>query len=176
MKKLQDAGSKDDIKVPLRVLRDEIGRVFFSGYVTSLHRLLQLSWHFYPVIQDCRWSTIGNANYCKPDMQLTGRVQIIAEWVTRRQRILKRCSNCMICWRKTARILLRVVAPSLPRRKLLPHSCLMSYATDLFAWCGTHMLSSPTSRTCMSHLLDMQAAIFTTSKQGMHPHEAVAVD
>ena len=29
--KLQDAGSKDDIKVPLRVLRDEIGRAFFSG-------------------------------------------------------------------------------------------------------------------------------------------------
>lgn len=31
--KIQEAGSKDDIKVPLRVLRDEIGRAFFSGYV-----------------------------------------------------------------------------------------------------------------------------------------------
>lgn len=31
VKKLQEAGSKDDIKVPLRVLRDEIGRAFFSG-------------------------------------------------------------------------------------------------------------------------------------------------
>ncbi|CAK0770470.1 hypothetical protein CVIRNUC_003770 [Coccomyxa viridis] len=29
--KIQEAGSKDDIKVPLRVLRDEIGRAFFSG-------------------------------------------------------------------------------------------------------------------------------------------------
>ena len=31
--KIQEAGSKDDIKVPLRVLRDEIGRAFFSGWV-----------------------------------------------------------------------------------------------------------------------------------------------
>ena len=30
--KIQEAGSKDDIKVPLRVLRDEIGRAFFSGW------------------------------------------------------------------------------------------------------------------------------------------------
>ena len=29
--KIQEAGSKDDIKVPLRVLRDEIGRAFFAG-------------------------------------------------------------------------------------------------------------------------------------------------
>ena len=32
IKKLQDAGSKDDIKVPLRVLRDEIGKVYFGRY------------------------------------------------------------------------------------------------------------------------------------------------
>ena len=34
--KLQDAGSKDDIKVPLRILRDEIGRAFFSGCWATL--------------------------------------------------------------------------------------------------------------------------------------------
>ena len=28
--KLQDTGSKDDVKVPLRVLRDQIGRVYFA--------------------------------------------------------------------------------------------------------------------------------------------------
>jgi hypothetical protein len=32
VKKLQDAASKDDVKVTLRVLRDEIGRVYFARY------------------------------------------------------------------------------------------------------------------------------------------------
>ena len=31
VRKLQEAGSKDDIKVPLRVLRDEIGRLYFGS-------------------------------------------------------------------------------------------------------------------------------------------------
>ena len=30
VKKLHEAGSKDDLKVPLRVLRDEIGRIYFG--------------------------------------------------------------------------------------------------------------------------------------------------
>lgn len=32
LSKLQDTGSKDDVKVPLRVLRDEIGRVYFKRF------------------------------------------------------------------------------------------------------------------------------------------------
>lgn len=55
--KIQDAGSKDDIKVPLRVLRDEIGRAFFAGYALASHTWSSLQSNKLCSLSSGRWNT-----------------------------------------------------------------------------------------------------------------------
>ena len=51
--KLQDSGSKDDVKVPLRVLRDQIGRVWFARHVSCQAALTLDAWLAVSSSSDC---------------------------------------------------------------------------------------------------------------------------
>ncbi|BDA42284.1 hypothetical protein COCOBI_03-1710 [Coccomyxa sp. Obi] len=66
VKKLQDAGSKDDIKVPLRVLRDEIGRVFFSGVGHKKAENIETLFQLYDMLEEDCQNTIKGGRTVPP--------------------------------------------------------------------------------------------------------------
>ncbi|KAK9806666.1 hypothetical protein WJX73_005817 [Symbiochloris irregularis] len=49
--KLQETGSKDDVKVPLRVLRDEIGRVYFSSSTKKESGVIETLFKLYDAVE-----------------------------------------------------------------------------------------------------------------------------
>ncbi|KAK9901560.1 hypothetical protein WJX75_001857 [Coccomyxa subellipsoidea] len=78
VKKLQDAGSKDDIKVPLRVLRDEIGRVFFSGVGHKKAENIETLFQLYDMLEaDCQDTLKGGRTV--PSKEAATATQLLDE-------------------------------------------------------------------------------------------------